>query len=111
MPRTHKNPAARLEDLPNIGKSIAADLRAIGILDSAQLAQRDPLAEYLAQSAAMERRHDPCVLYTLMAARHFLKTGEALRWWTFTEAGKQLLKKIQPHDDDASAKNLREKSR
>ena len=32
----------RLEDLPNIGKSIAADLRGIGILQPAQLADREP---------------------------------------------------------------------
>lgn len=91
MPTPSKKPSTRLEDLPNIGKSIAADLRAIGILEPAQLARRDPLAVYLALAPAMEHRHDPCVLYTLMAAQHFLKTGETLRWWTFTEAGKRRL--------------------
>lgn len=84
---------ARLEDLPNIGQSIAADLRSLGIETPAALARRDPLTLYLALAPAMERRHDPCVLYTLMAAQHFLKTGEPRPWWTFTQAGKEILAK------------------
>lgn len=87
---TSKYPS-RLEDLPNIGKSIAADLRSLGIATPAELAVRDPMAVYLALGPTMERRHDPCVLYTLLATEHFLKTGEAVAWWTFTEAGKRLL--------------------
>ena len=81
----------KLEDIPNIGKSIAADLRAIGILYPSQLAGRDPLAVYIELAGAMGPRHDPCVLYTLMAAKHFLESGEALPWWKFTEQGKKLL--------------------
>jgi DNA transformation protein len=38
----------KLEDIPNIGKSIAADLRAIGILSPQQLTKHDPLTTYLA---------------------------------------------------------------
>lgn len=83
--------AAELEDLPSIGKSIAADLRSVGVSSPQQLAKQEPLTLYLALIDHMGRRCDPCVLYTLMAARHFLQTGEALRWWKFTAAGKQLL--------------------
>ncbi|MGH8493320.1 MAG: helix-hairpin-helix domain-containing protein [Moraxellaceae bacterium] len=83
---------ADLEDLPNIGPSIAADLRRLGIATPAELARRDALAVYLALGRTMAERHDPCVLYTLLAAQHFLDTGEARKWWTFTEAGKALLK-------------------
>jgi len=84
-------PIHNLEDIPNIGKSIAADLRAIGILDPQQLAARNPLATYLLLSGSMGKRHDPCVLYTLMAARHFLASGEKLPWWKFTGQGRILL--------------------
>lgn len=83
--------ANRLEDIPNIGKSIAADLRAIGILSPRQLAGRAPLTTYLALSAHMGKRNDPCVLYTLLAARHYLDSGEAVPWWKFTDHGRQLL--------------------
>jgi Pathogenicity locus len=81
----------RLEDIPNIGKAIAADLRAIGIQDPQQLAGLDPLETYLALRKHMGHRHDPCVLYTLMAAKHFLESGERLPWWQFTARGKALL--------------------
>jgi Pathogenicity locus len=82
---------ARLEDLPNIGTSIASDLRGLGIDSPAELATQDPLATYLRLTTPMGQRHDPCVLYTLMAAKHYLDTGEALVWWKFTNAGKRLL--------------------
>lgn len=39
----------------------------------------------------MGHRHDPCVLYTLMSAKHFLKSGEALPWWKFTDLAQKLL--------------------
>jgi Pathogenicity locus len=70
---------AGLEDLPNIGASIAGDLRGLGIHSPAELATRDPLATYLRLVTPMGQRHDPCVLYTLMAAKHYLDTGEAWR--------------------------------
>jgi hypothetical protein len=81
----------KLEDIPNIGKSIASDLRCLGILNSNQLATHDPLQTYSALSAVMGPRHDPCVFYTLIAAQHYLQTGEAIPWWKFTEKGKTLL--------------------
>ncbi|TNC95232.1 MAG: hypothetical protein FD121_1449 [Gallionellaceae bacterium] len=87
MPATARN----LEDIPNIGRSIAGDLRSLGIHTPETLATRDPLKTYLALSANMGKRHDPCVLYTLMAAKHFLESGESIPWWKFTEQGKRLL--------------------
>lgn len=81
-----------MEDLPNIGKSIAADLRRIGILRPDQLARREPLAIFNELSKVMGHRHDPCVLYTLISAKHFLACGEALPWWNFTNEGRNLLK-------------------
>jgi hypothetical protein len=81
----------RLEDIPNIGKSIASDLRSLGINTPQQLATRDPLKTYLALSGSMRQRHDPCVFYTLLAAQHYLHSGEAISWWKFTEQGKKML--------------------
>lgn len=85
----------RLEDLPNIGKSIAGDLHALSIHTPKELANCDPLTTYLLLSDSMGKRHDPCVLYTLMAAKHFLESGESLPWWKFTQAGKDLLKTLK----------------
>jgi DNA transformation protein len=86
-----KGQASKLEDIPNVGKSIASDLRAIGILHPQQLAAHKPLATYFALAGRMGHRHDPCVLYVLMAAQHYLERGDALPWWKFTEQGKKLL--------------------
>jgi hypothetical protein len=50
---------AKLEDIPNIGKSIASDLRSLGILNPQQFAGRDPFKTYLALAYCMGKRHDP----------------------------------------------------
>jgi hypothetical protein len=67
----------RLTDLPNIGKAIAADLVRSSITSPAQLQERDPLAIFQDLTDVMGRRRDPCLLYTLLAARAFLDRGEA----------------------------------
>ena len=82
---------SKLEDIPNIGKSIAADLRGISIKYPQQLLEHEPLELYLKLSGTMGKRHDPCVLYTIMAARHYMQSGEKLSWWKFTEQGKSTL--------------------
>ena len=89
-----RTPPRKLEGIPNIGKAIAADLRCIGILTPAQLAEHNPLATYRALADTMGQRHDPCVLYTLIAADHFLRHGETLPWWKFSVQGRELLKKF-----------------
>jgi DNA transformation protein len=86
----------KLEDIPNIGKSIAIDLRGIGIDTPQQLLLQEPLALYLKLRGPMGKRHDPCVLYTFMAAKHFMQSGEKLPWWKFTEQGKKLLQSTSP---------------
>jgi hypothetical protein len=85
---------SKLEDIPNIGKSIAADLRGIGIRQPQQLLMQEALAIYLQLAAQMGKRHDPCVLYTLLAAQHYLHSGEKVAWWKFTEQGKRLLSEL-----------------
>jgi hypothetical protein len=76
----------RLEDLPNIGRAMAADLRRIGIHRPADLAGRDPFELYEDLGRATGRRQDPCVLDVFMSVTHFMDGGDALPWWTFTAA-------------------------
>jgi DNA transformation protein len=83
-----------LEAIPNIGRAIAADLRCIGILTPTQLAEREPLPTYRALAGSMGQRHDPCLLYVLIAADHFLRHGETIPWWKFTAEGRELLKSL-----------------
>ena len=63
----------RLEQLPNIGPAMAADLRALGISHPHELAQRDAFALYQALCAHSGKRQDPCVLDTFMAATDFMR--------------------------------------
>ncbi|RYD17717.1 MAG: mitomycin resistance protein [Verrucomicrobiaceae bacterium] len=82
---------SRLDDLPNIGRSIAADLRALGIHTPADFARRVPLDLYEQLTPVMGHRHDPCVLYTFLSVAHFQKSGEKLPWWKFTDEGKRII--------------------
>jgi DNA transformation protein len=82
---------SRLEDLPNIGRSIANDLRAIGIKSPAELRKRAPLVVFDDLKDTMGRRHDPCVFYTLLSVKHFFDTSESLPWWRFTAQGRKTL--------------------
>jgi len=81
----------QLTDLPNIGKATAADLLSIGIHSPSQLIGRDPLATFHELAAVIGQRHDPCVLYMLMAVQHYLSGGVSLPWWEFASEGKKLL--------------------
>lgn len=74
----------RLEQLPNIGPSIAADLRLLGIAHPRELAARDAFVLYQNLCAKTGKRHDPCVLDTFMAATDFMRGAEAQPWWHYT---------------------------
>jgi DNA transformation protein len=82
--------ARQLTDLPNIGKAMAADLMAIGIHAPSQLAYRDPMAVFRELAPVMGHRHDPCVLYTLLAVKQYLNGGPAMPWWKFAPEGRKL---------------------
>ena len=74
----------QLEQLPNIGPSIAADLRLIGVRSPQELAHRDALQLYQDLCRATGRRQDPCVLDTFMAACDFMRGAPARPWWDYT---------------------------
>jgi Pathogenicity locus len=74
----------RLEQLPNIGPAIAADLRLLGVSHPQQLAGRDAHGLYLALCRITGKRQDPCVLDTFMAATDFMGGAEPRPWWAYT---------------------------
>lgn len=74
----------KLEQLPNIGPSIAADLRSLGIQHPQELAGRDAFVLYQALGEKTGRRQDPCVLDTFMAATAFMAGAPARPWWEYT---------------------------
>lgn len=79
----------QLEQLPNIGPSIAADLRRIGIHTPAQLPDKEPFDLYQQLGAATGRRQDPCVLDTFIAAVEFMRGSEPRPWWQYTAQRKR----------------------
>ena len=79
-----------LTDIPNIGKSIAQDLRGLGVNTPAEVAAMDPIAMYDALRTPIGHRHDPCVLDTFLAAKDFMNGGAALPWWHFTPQRKAM---------------------
>ena len=74
----------RLEQLPNVGPALAADLRLIGIHRPAELRGQDPLALYRRLCEATGQRQDPCVLDTFMAVTDFMRGAAAAPWWSYT---------------------------
>lgn len=87
---------ARLEALPNIGPSIAGDLRCIGVEHPRQLVGKDPFDLYRKLCEKTGVRHDPCVIDVFMAAVDFMEGGEPKPWWAFTEERKDRLKTARP---------------
>jgi DNA transformation protein len=88
---TSKNIAAltRLEDIPNVGKAIAADLRLVGIDAPADLGGKDPYVLYDRVNLAIGQRQDPCLLDTFIAAVRYVEGGPKLPWWAFTAERKR----------------------
>ena len=83
--------ARKLTDIPNIGVSLAADLRSIGICTPQDVRRMDPFAAYESLRTPMGQRHDPCVLDVFMAAHKFMNGGPRQPWWDFTAERKALL--------------------
>ena len=80
--RAARPTAKALEQLPNIGPSLAADLRLIGIAHPRDLRGKDAFVLYQRLCAATGQRQDPCVLDTFMAATDFMRGAPAAPWWT-----------------------------
>jgi hypothetical protein len=79
-----------LEQLPNIGPSLAADLRLIGIVHPQDLIGKDGYLLYQRLCEVTCVRHDPCVLDTFLAATDFMQGAPATPWWQYTQQRKQL---------------------
>lgn len=92
-----KNPdrktVEKLDELPNIGKAIAADLSLIGINQPRDLIAKDPFQLYKMLCDKTGTGHDPCVIDVFMSAVDFMEGGEPSPWWSFTQERKKILKK------------------
>jgi hypothetical protein len=80
----------KLTDLPNIGKTVAADLKSIGITQPEQLVGVDPYELYVVFCKAFGERQDPCMLDVLMSITDFMNGNEPRVWWDYTAERKKL---------------------
>ena len=83
-----------LEQLPNIGPSLAADLRLIGIREPRDLRGKDAFVLYQKLCAATGQRQDLCVLDTFMAVTDFMRGAPAAPWWSYTAQRKALFGQV-----------------
>ena len=90
----HAGECQTLEQLPNIGPALAADLRLIGIRTPAELRGKDAFVLYQKLCAATGQRQDPCVLDTFMAATDFMRGAPAAPWWKYTPQRKALFGQV-----------------
>ena len=81
--------AVKLEQIPNIGPSIAEDLRGIDIRRPADLRGKDGFKLYDKLNRKTGVRHDPCVCDTFLAAVDFMNGGKPKPWWQFTAERKR----------------------
>ena len=95
MKRPHRKKAsavrgiAHLEDIPNIGPAIAADLRQLGITSPDDLPGRDPYAMYDDLCRITGQRHDPCLLDTFISSVRFMEGSPKKPWWKYTAERKR----------------------
>ena len=81
-----------LEQIPGIGKSIAEDLRHVGITSPGQLKGKNPETLYRKLCRVKASPVDRCLLYALRCAVYSVSTRdpdpELLRWWNWKDKGK-----------------------
>ncbi len=87
---------ARLENIPNVGPAIAADLRQLGITLPIDLVGRDPYGMYDDLCRLTGQRHDHCLLDTFIAAVRFMEGEPKKPWWKYTAERKRTLAARKP---------------
>ena len=80
-----------LEDIPNVGPSIAANLRLIGVSSPQDLLGKDPYMMYDDLCDTIGVRHDPCVIDVFIAAVRFMAGQPSKPWWKYTAERKRTL--------------------
>lgn len=82
--------ADELQSIPGVGKSIAEDLRSIGIKKVNDLRNRNPEALYDELCKRMGKPIDRCMLYVFRCAVYFAShkkhDPEKLKWWYWKDS-------------------------
>lgn len=77
-----------LTSIPNVGPAVARKLGRVGIADADDLRGLDPYELFERLCALDGRRHDPCLLDTLVAVVSWADGGPARPWWEFSRERK-----------------------
>lgn len=85
----HTSEAINLENIPNIGLSIANDLRGIGVALPIDLKSKDPYKLYVKLCKETKKYHDPCVLDVFISAVYFMNGSKPKPWWAYTKERKK----------------------
>jgi hypothetical protein len=83
-----KSDQTGLEGVPGIGKSLAQDLRDIGIDRPSCLKGKNPERLYAKLEKLRGVHIDRCVLYTFRCAVYYAEGGrspEKLKWWNWKD--------------------------
>lgn len=78
------NTTTELTQLMNVGPAVARYLARAGITEVGQLRGRDPAEIYETICERDARRHDPCLLDTIVSAVDQANGNPARPWWTYT---------------------------
>lgn len=82
---------AGLESIPGVGRSIARDLRRLGVRRVEDLRGRDPAHLYDELESISGAHVDRCVLYVFRCAVHYAgdpePDGELTKWWNWKDGG------------------------
>ncbi len=81
----------RLEEIPNVGPSMAEDLRLVGVSHPRDLIWRDPYQMYEELFCKTGERHDPCVIDVFISAVRFMEGEPERPWWAYTSERKNKL--------------------
>lgn len=90
MKSPNKDEISKLEELPNVGKAMKKYLHIIGVHHPRDLIGKDAFEMNELLCKRTNTTFDPCVIDVFMSIIHFMKTGEALLWWRFTQKRKSL---------------------
>jgi hypothetical protein len=74
--------------IPGVGKSIAEDLRQIGLRRVEDLKGKDPEKLYARSNRKAGCVQDRCLLYVFRCAVYFAqggRNGEKLKWWNWKD--------------------------
>ena len=78
-----------LESIPGIGKSIARDLRDLGVYQVSDLLRKDPSQLYNNLCKLRGNVQDRCVLYVFKCAVYYAEQDhpdpELLKWWNWKD--------------------------